>query len=588
MDSIDVREQGINLAELANRASLESDFASRMARLSAEHKRELVRLLGNPPDQANVPEEFWRRVEEEDRKTLLALLLPIYIAAAEQHGLLTALAQQQGQLWASARAGRVAAGLVQHTKNRLGTAGRDWLQRLHNDETVTRTEIEELGVSLLGPKRVEIITNTEVPIAQNEGGSAAVQNLGVSVTGYWAHSGLRPRGHCNAPIDPCTTCSPLEGLPQGDWYGLLPGYAHTNCVLPGNLVRIPGRIKAATKSFYDGPCVEVGLADGSVFSVTENHPVLTSSGWVAAGLLHKGGDVICCRTDKSIPAGINPYHDDRPTLIEYVFESLRKSASVTASSVPTSAEDFHGDARFIDSNIEIVRADGFLRSYGDAAHIEHLDKDAFGLGLMRDSFLSPLCTQFQFSHSCTPTSCSSVRIPNLIPSLPRRQLRPLQRFGHRPVSRSYARFDKRSAHNAASDAVSAGNANFRLASHISLHRPIWNGAPSLKTHAALGNAKRAELFPKARLTNAGLASQFVNRFASLITANKIVKVRTFMFRGHVYDLQVGQYALYTCNGAVVHNCDCFIEWITDDGELVGYGGRPSASRIAWAKRFDIL
>lgn len=217
------------MAELANRTAYESNFARRMSRLSAEHKRELVRLLGNPPDPANVPDEFWRRVEADDRKMLLLLLLPIYVASAAQHGLAADRAQQQGELWASGRAGRVAAGLVQNTKNRLGTAGRDWSQTLGDGGTVTRSETEDLGVSLLGPKRVEIITNTEVPIAQNEGGSAAVQSLGVAVTGYWAHSGLRPRGHCNAPVDPCPTCSPLEGLPQGDWYGLLPGYAHANC-----------------------------------------------------------------------------------------------------------------------------------------------------------------------------------------------------------------------------------------------------------------------------------------------------------------------------------------------------------------------
>ena len=60
---------------MPTRQQLERGFAKRLGTLSAKHKKQLMKLLGDPPDIVNVPEEFWVRVEREtEQETAVALL----------------------------------------------------------------------------------------------------------------------------------------------------------------------------------------------------------------------------------------------------------------------------------------------------------------------------------------------------------------------------------------------------------------------------------------------------------------------------------------------------------------------------------
>jgi hypothetical protein len=58
--------------------------------------------------------------------------------------------------------------------------------------------------------------------------------------------------------------------------------------------------------------------------------------------------------------------------------------------------------------------------------------------------------------------------------------------------------------------------------------------------------------------------EFLDRFASLVTADEVVEVRDFEFAGHVYDLQVGPYPLYFTEGVITHNCRCWVAPVVDD------------------------
>ena len=75
------------MAELTNRDELEAQFAARVDKLSIKHRRELQRLLGTPPSLRNVPEEWWKKVEQEQEDEFTPILFLLFPASAAQHGL---------------------------------------------------------------------------------------------------------------------------------------------------------------------------------------------------------------------------------------------------------------------------------------------------------------------------------------------------------------------------------------------------------------------------------------------------------------------------------------------------------------------
>lgn len=62
------------------------------------------------------------------------------------------------------------------------------------------------------------------------------------------------------------------------------------CFLPD--VRIEGASKGAIKRFYTGKVVDIFTKSGRKVSLTANHPILTSRGWVAAGNINNSDDLL--------------------------------------------------------------------------------------------------------------------------------------------------------------------------------------------------------------------------------------------------------------------------------------------------------
>lgn len=139
----------------------------------------------------------------------------------------------------------------------------------------------------------------------------------------------------------------------------IPGQGGTGHCFPGDTV-VSG--PSATRHFsrrYEGQFVELSFASGQLLTATPNHPVLTSKGWVAAGLLNEGDDVIRCNDAEGITRLI-PDDYQVPALIEDVATSLGISGGVITKTMPVAPEDFHGDGR--GSKIAVVLADRHLRN----------------------------------------------------------------------------------------------------------------------------------------------------------------------------------------------------------------------------------
>ncbi|MFF1946808.1 ADP-ribosyltransferase [Rhodococcus qingshengii] len=132
-----------------------------------------------------------------------------------------------------------------------------------------------------------------------------------------------------------------------------PAHEVINCVVGSTEVEWPGQgVSDATRRSYRGTFIHLRTARGHVLTITPNHPVLTPAGYVAAGDLRPGQQILATRPSHA------PEVRNMPTSIEQIHTALRETRM--QQRMVGSAVDFHGDG--IEGNeVEVVRPDSDLR-----------------------------------------------------------------------------------------------------------------------------------------------------------------------------------------------------------------------------------
>jgi hypothetical protein len=198
----------------------------------------------------------------------------------------------------------------------------------------------------------ERLARTEAAYAAEAGSREQYREFGVSHV-YWLIS-----------AGACSQCKAYEGqiIPIEDEVRQPP--EHPQCCVEGTVVSGPKAL-ASTERWFVGEVVDLETRSGNVLTVTPNHPILTPKGWVAAGLLNEGDEVISS-TGGEVPTmgAIHPDDYQIPARIEEVARTFGSSVPVPTTRVPTTAEDFHGDG--LGSEVCIVRTDSALRDALDA------------------------------------------------------------------------------------------------------------------------------------------------------------------------------------------------------------------------------
>ena len=343
---------------------------------------------------------------------------------------------------------------------------------------------------------MERIFRTEIIGAQSQAaGEFSDENDDLLTTEVWV-------SHHNGRV--CPECEDNDGQTREE-IGDDDPPIHPYCILPGNLVSVPDLV-GATKSLYDGLGVELRLANGRKLTITQNHPVLTDKGFVAAKFLRVGDDVVVTTDTQRVLEGINPNYQDRPALVEDVFEAFKVTPSVSSIRMKASPGDFHGEARFFDGDVNVVGSDRLLGSYREAQAFKAVSQFALNGGYAIFS---------QFIRTGSP-----------------------------------AKFFKRSLASSPGlmrlfcKALSFGSAGL---GHPKNHRL---GA------VALANPHSVEAFGYHNPAHTELSRQFEDRFAGFIASSEVCHIKVFPYRGHVFDLQADVYELYNCNGVIVKNCRC--------------------------------
>ena len=349
-------------------------------------------------------------------------------------------------------------------------------------------------------------------------------------------------------------CRELHGKVFTVGMPMPPEGSHIGCVLPGQIVAVPG-LSAATKSLYKGPVIELCTIGGRRISVTPNHPVLTPTGYIAAGLLHEGDNIIAHRRPERVVSCVNPNYKHVPTVVEQVFSSLKMSGSMTTTRVPSAPKQFHGDGRFLQGDIDIVYAGRELAEALKVPSPEPVHQEPLGSGNSIPFFINRDGTGLSFRNAGLPTFVGAMGFSDLSGSLEAGHPRPLKKFGLGLTPDMNGVVDQESPNAAPRNTVFHSELVLGDAGLVEIPglrgRQITPGR-----NVPPGDASLAQDFIQSGPSNMKLAHKFVISQAAFIETDQIIRVERRMYTGHVYDLQSDLYSLYTCNGIIVSNCRC--------------------------------
>lgn len=206
---------------------------------------------------------------------------------------------------------------------------------------IAKTIMESSAIPLW---RAKLIARTEVSRAAVTLTQARAQAIGSP--GYiWRTSedgAVRPTHRLVA-----NTYVPWDQPPKTD-ESLDPYHAGCgpNCFIGSTPLSLANGVHTLWRAAFDGEVVDLVVGD-QVVTVTLNHPILTANGWVAAGLLQQGDQVVAVGK-QAVDAVGNDEHE------MVTFDDLHLSFRMDADRLAAGTVlDFHGDV--VDQQVDQVR-----------------------------------------------------------------------------------------------------------------------------------------------------------------------------------------------------------------------------------------
>jgi len=218
----------------------------------------------------------------------------------------------------------------------------------------------------------------------------------------WAVEGIVVKAEWSTAQDNrvCQQCAPLEGeiFPLETAMNMIP--LHPSCLTGDVRIIAPG-IKTGYSASYNGAIFRIMFSRG-VVSVTSNHLFLTPQGFARASSLREGDKILYCPIfEREILS--HPNNNGQPPLIENVITSLSESPGMTVTSMPVAPEYLHGDASFMDGNIDIINTNSLLKRNSQTSLDKPIRKhkltpsDADLFGFSRFSYFTPLFERLAYA-----------------------------------------------------------------------------------------------------------------------------------------------------------------------------------------------
>jgi hypothetical protein len=357
--------------------------------------------------------------------------------------------------------------------------------------------------------------------------------------------------------------------------------AHPHCLSGDALITASGRITSVYKRWFDGDVVVITTATGKSLTATVNHPILTRHGWIGAGSINVGDDVVCRVTSESVLGDVivNDYHYNVPTRIAEITDAFLSSGKVTTAKVPMSAEHFHTDG--IAGQIAIIGTNRKLWDCDDAALgkgiVDHpfmvthaglagllgkriLNLPFKALRIASDRIMGSLRKFAALfwgkpSHSdfvgvgCTSNGNSlSLQIPGY------------------DVPTDASDFTDRKAGFTGSISGADVSPNFFVNDSVGI------SPNEIHSFAAGSQSKAGSFEPSADSISADsvLAREIIEGKTGTVVFEAVIKIERLTWNEHVYNLET-ESGHYTSNGIVTHNCRCTVR---PAYEIDGEPGEP--------------
>lgn len=276
------------------------------------------------------------------------------------------------------------------------------------------------------------------------------------------------------------------------------------CFPGDSKVPLAGLVNKGYRRWYNGEMTEIVMSSGKVLRATPNHPVFTTSGWKAVHQI-KFGDQLVEITQKTGQLFENNAYDRIPTIAE-IFGALNEVGM--SQLTPVHSTDFHGDVT--NNEVDIVFVDRPLL-------VDNLTCGPESFGHFR--FADPA----QFT-----TRVSAVQ-------------KGLMGIDRAPASSA----------RCLRDIVSATGSD-----------------PSHPDKVGFGNTARLNIDPfrYSAPMNAEALLKTEKAFSIKISFPSVVNVKRYSHAGHVYNLETDS-GYYTIDGLIVHNCRCWVVYITSPRRL---------------------
>lgn len=337
----------------------------------------------------------------------------------------------------------------------------------------------------------------------------------------------------------------------------LPAYpadGGTQCV-PAETIVSAETIEIAYRRWYDGPMIRLEFAGSKVLSITPNHPVLTDRGWVPAGLLRQGDNVIGNGGRDGDPSfKDDPQHT--PAAIGQIFGAFQ---GARRGRLPISPMDFHGDGST--GEVDVIWADRLLRGESNPALMQDSsDQQLTHSGDSGALACERLGEAFAIGGALATTSIigSGSEAAALL------HVESTHAEAHRlgTIARGQSRRSQACQDQATTDAVIDGDFLDTLSPREAFRDD--SGQDVGAARAGLADSDHPSLIQAVTHTaprQAGSASESSDGFPGPLATYEIIGINVAAFHGHVYNLQTST-GFYHANGIIIHNClsNCRCRW----------------------------
>jgi hypothetical protein len=428
--------------------------------------------------------------------------------------------------------------------------------------------IEAIGKNLTDPsifgtiaKRASVIYQTEVKRIQNIATADRIRQTQQQVRDLgkkWIHSHVGiPRPYhlfLHGTIVKADEQFELQGedgevyMIDGPHDPILPVSEVVNCFV-GETQIDETNPEAIFKSKYSGQLITLQTSRGNKITVTPNHPILTSNGFVKAMNFRIGDDVICCPLGKLSAVG-NPNIDYIPSTFEKKFNSFRikfMNQRITLGGV-----NFYGDIP--KGNVEIVFTNSFLKKRFNSFLLKPRSKTSFILSNIELTSFFPQSLIMQFFGRAYSSTRNSMGRFILFLSLLRSHLFPTQVFSFASIPVFASMSFQKSHQTWSRNVVNQRKLFDRLTSKVF-------GENILRNWNFLSSCFDAMLFKvpkKSGFADMEFPTNFLGKFTGNVFPDKISSINFFHADSiDVFTMQTTN-GIYNANGILASNCRCTV------------------------------